>query len=167
MKKPPSSAPGGAPGNRRGSPEAVQKRRLARKLNSLLTESATAAGARSDGRTERRRKRLLKELEEGTRVPAEGLKPIEVLQHVHELLELGESPAALRKVAKVHPRGDIDVDEATELLRELHASYGFHPEAYPFLGLPAEALAAAGIGGEGAAPPSAAPRRGRPPKRAV
>ncbi|MEZ4406006.1 MAG: hypothetical protein R3A52_05975 [Polyangiales bacterium] len=124
--------------NKRGSPEAVAKRRLARKLNRLLTEgSATAAG---DGRTERRRRRLLKELEQGTRDPATGLKPVEVLQRVHELLELGETPAALRKVVKPHPRPAVDVDEARALLREIHAAYGFREEAYAFIGLPDEAL---------------------------
>ncbi len=124
--------------NRRGSPEAVAKRRLARKLNRLLTEgSSTAAG---DGRTERRRRRLLKELEQGARDPGSGLKPVEVLQRVHELLELGETPAALRKVVKPHARPDVDVDEARALLREIHAAYGFREEAYAFIGLPDEAL---------------------------
>jgi hypothetical protein len=156
------AVPAGAP-NRRGSPEAVQKRRLARKLNSLLTRGGTSASP--DGRTERRRRRLLAELAQGTRSPTEGLKPIEVLQHVHDLLELGETVTSLRKVVTVHPRPAIDSAEAKRLLADLQRSYNFRPESYQFLGLAPEALSGAGTGtGPGAAGEPQAPRRGRPPK---
>lgn len=141
--------------NRRGSPEAIEKRRAARKLNRLLTEGS-AGGASRDGRTARRRARLLRELDEGTRDPRAGLKPIEVLQRAHDLLELGETLTALRKVIRVHPRPPVDPEEARALLGEIQAAYGFRPEVYEFLGLPAEVVASSGVAGEGPR------RRGRP-----
>ncbi len=144
--------------NRRGSPEAVEKRRLARRLNQLLTEGSDPS-ALGDGRTERRRQRLLKELEEGTRADPPTLKPIEVLQHAHDLLTLGVPLPAIRKAVRLAPRPAIDPDEARELLAKLQRAYDFRPEAYEFLGLPADVLAAAGLG-EGASPP----KRGRPRK---
>jgi hypothetical protein len=148
-----------APANKRGSPEAVQKRRLARKLNKLLTEGADPAAAR-DGRTERRRQRLLQELEEGTRTQPPTLKPIEILQHAHDLLEMGEGIASLRKVVKVAPRTDLSLDDVKSLLTELQKSYNFRPEVYEFLGFAPETLATLGLG-ENPAPP-ATPRRSRP-----
>lgn len=141
--------------NRRGSPEAVEKRRLARKLNRLLTEGSDPATA-LDGRSERRRQRLLTELEEGTRATPPTLKPIEVLQRAHDLLVLGETMTALRKVVRVPTTPPIDAEEARTLLAALQRAYDFRPEVYEFLGLPAETLADLGA--------SAAPRRGRPRK---
>jgi hypothetical protein len=140
--------------NLRGSPEAVEKRRAARKLNRMLIEGA-AGGVAGDGRTERRRARLLRELEEGTRDPREGLKPIEILQRAHDLLVLGETLTALRKVIRVHPRPPIDPAQARELLAEIQRAYGFRTEVYEFLGLPEDALR--GVSDEPR-------RRGRPPR---
>lgn len=145
------SASGGE--NRRGSPEAVEKRTAARKLNRLLTEGSEGL-ASGDGRTARRRARLLRELEEGTRSPRDGLKPIELLQRAHDLLVLGETVTSLRKVIRVHPRPPIDPAEARELLAQIDAAYGFRPEVYEFLGLPEEALQRT----------NAPRRRGRPAK---
>ncbi len=144
--------------NRRGSPEAVEKRRLARKLNKLLTEGSDPS-ALSDGRTERRRQRLLKELEEGTRAEPPTLKPIEVLQHAHDLLTLGEPIASIRKVVRLPARPTIDPDEARSLLAKLQSAYEFRPEAYEFLGLPPEVMPPA-VRSE--PPPAPKPRRGRP-----
>lgn len=129
------------PANRRGSPEAVAKRKAARKLNRLLLGPTPGA---ADGRTARRRERLLRELAEGTRDATSGLKPIEVLQHVDDLLALGETVASLRKVATVHPR-DVSPEAARALLQELQRSYAFRPEAYQFLGLPEAVLRAADL----------------------
>lgn len=130
------------PANKRGSPEAVAKRKAARKLNRLLLGPAPSAA--TDGRTARRRQRLLQELADGTRDPASGLKPIEVLQHVDDLLGLGETVASLRKVVTVHPR-DVAPDAARALLQELQRTYAFRPEAYQFLGLPDAVLRAADL----------------------
>lgn len=141
----------------RGSPEAIQKRRIARRLNDLLS-GKRVAGQSVDGRTEKRRKRLLAELDKGTRTPGKGLKPIDVLRRVNDLLELGEPLGSIRKVARVRPHPTITIEEAAELLRELHAAYHFRLETYRFLGLPHGALVAAKLA-EGPVP-----RRGRPPK---
>jgi hypothetical protein len=141
--------------NLRGSPEAIEKRRAARKLNRLLTEGSGGASV-GDGRTERRRVRLLRELEEGTRDPREGLKPIEILQRAHDLLELGETLTSLRKVIRVHPRPAVNPAEARALLVEIQTAYGFRAEIFEFLGLPEEVVAAARPEGEGPR------RRGRP-----
>jgi hypothetical protein len=143
----------------RGSPEAIQKRRVARRLNDLML-GRKAVGTRRDGRTEKRRRRLLAELEKGTKNPDKGLKAIDVLRHVHDLLELGEPISSIRKVTRIRPHPEISVEEAVTILRDLHSAYRFRAEVYRFLGLPSEALTAARIAD------SAAPRRGRPPKSA-
>lgn len=146
-----------APDNRRGSPEAVEKRRLARKLNRLLTEGSDAT-AHSDGRTERRKQRLLKELEEGTRADPPTLKPIEVLQHAHDLLALNVPLATVRRAVKVAVRPAVDPDEARALLAKLQEAYDFRPEVYEFLGLPSDVVQLPPAGER------VAPRRGRPRK---
>ncbi|MBI5517478.1 MAG: hypothetical protein HY909_27155 [Deltaproteobacteria bacterium] len=143
------------PQNRRGSPEAVLKRRTARRLNTLLGTDAPRGAL--DGRTERRRARLLRELRDGTREPDGGLKPVEILQHVHDLLELGETVASLEKVVTVHPR-TLDPATARTVLRELQQAYRFRVEAFRFLGLPEAQLTEAELG------EVRPPRRGRPPK---
>src|SRR5581483_1181908 len=104
-----------------------------------------------------RRRRLLKELAEGTRHPTEGMKPIEVLQHVHALLELGETLTSLRKVATVHARDVGDPAQARALVGELQRAYHFRPEAFEFLGLSPEALGR--VAADGTVLPR---RRGRP-----
>ncbi len=127
--------------NRRASPEAVEKRRVARLFNTVL--SGKGSGPVLDGRTEKRRKRLLAELERGMKGRS-ALKPLDVLQRVHELLELGEPLAKLRKVAKV--RVKITEDEAlVDVVRRLHEAYAFRPEAYRFVGVSEDLLRAASV----------------------
>lgn len=140
MPRKPSREP--APKNRRASPEAIAKRRAARAFNDLLDPSGAG---RLDGRTEKRRKRLLAELEAGRRRGSgRELKPVEILARVDELLELGETPAALRKVLK--PRQLPEEPEAlVGVLKRLHQAYGFRPEAYRFLGLDDAVLRSAGV----------------------
>ncbi len=99
----PQPAPDGArarPPNRRGSPEAIEKRRVARVFNDILGGRG-ASSHKLDGRTEKRRQRLLKELEDGKARGSRELKPLDVLQHVQELMDLGEPLSAIRKIAKV------------------------------------------------------------------
>ena len=136
--------------NRRASPEAVEKRRAARLFNKVLLGDA-AAGA-PDGRTERRRRRLLSELAKGTaRGGKRGLKPIDVLSRVSELLALGEPLAALRKACP--PPRPIEVTpEVLEGIRRIHQAYGFPADAYAFVGIDADALRRAGVLGAAAAP---------------
>jgi hypothetical protein len=154
-----AAAPAAAVASGRSSPEAIQKRRVARRLNDLLSGRAVTSSDDRDGRTEKRRQRLLSELAEGTKKGAkESLKPIEILQRVNELLEIGEPMASIRKVARVRGAAALRSENAVEVLREVHAAYGFRPETYRFLGLPHEVLVAAKL-----ADPNA-PRRGRPPK---
>ena len=143
--------------NLRGSPEAVEKRRLARKLNRLLTEGSDAT-ALGDGRTERRKQRLLKELEEGTRAEPPTLKPIEVLQHAHDLLTLNVPLAAIRKVVRLVARPAVDPDEARALLAKLQTAYDFRPEVYEFLGLPSDVVQLRVVAER------SPPKRGRPRK---
>ncbi len=140
-EKRPSKA---APANRRASPDVVKKRRAARHFNELLAE-AGAVGQKLDGRTEKRRKRLLRELGEGkVQSTKRLLKPIDVLVRVQALLDLGEPLASIKKVCKpsrpVPPSRDV-----VEGLKRLHAAYGFHPEAYAFVGLGEAMVAKAGI----------------------
>ncbi|MCK6531890.1 MAG: hypothetical protein L6Q84_02870 [Polyangiaceae bacterium] len=132
------------PINKRGSPEAIAKRRSARAFNELLDP---AGSSRLDGRTEQRRRRLLAELESGkTRGSGRPLKPVDVLSHVTELLELGESAASIRKVCRPRPAPSADA-RLLETLGRLHRAYGFPKEAYAFLGITEEVLKRAGVVG--------------------
>ncbi len=130
------------PQNRRGSPEAIEKRRAARFFNDIL--GGGVARARLDGRTEKRRQRLLTELEAGTGRGGRELKPLDVLQHANELLELGETVSSLRKVAKPRKAHGLGDDVVTAIER-LHSAYSFRPEVYRFVGIDDDTLRAAGV----------------------
>ncbi len=131
------------PANRRGSPEAVEKRKVARMFNDLLGGRGPSS-QKLDGRTEKRRQRLLRELEQGQAHGARELKPLDILQRVQELLELGEPVANIRKVSKV-PKTPVQNEGIVELVKRLHNAYAFRPEAYRFVGISEEALAEAGV----------------------
>lgn len=141
----------------RGSPEAILKRRVARKLNQLFSGKAGESGT-IDGRTQKRRQRLLSELDKGTRKGGKGMKPIDLLQRVNSLLQLGEKVSAIRKVVHSRSVRHLPPDKAVDILREVHNAYHFQSEAYRFLGLPHDTLVDAKL------LPPGAPRRGRPPK---
>jgi hypothetical protein len=133
---------GGKPLNRRGSPEAIEKRRAARLFNDVL--GGRGAGAQKlDGRTEKRRQRLLRELEQGMARSRE-LKPLDVLQHVQELMELGEPLSSIRKVAKVR-KNTVPPESMVEVVGRLHKAYNFRPEAYRFVGVGDDVLRSAGV----------------------
>src|SRR5687767_10969350 len=87
------------PLNKRGSPEAIEKRRVARMFNDVL--GGGGANTKLDGRTAKRRQRLLRELEENQAHGGRELKPLDVLQRVQELLELGEPLSNIKKVRKL------------------------------------------------------------------
>jgi hypothetical protein len=147
--------------NRRASPEAVEKRRAARLFNKAVLGDQHGA---PDGRTERRRRRLLEELASGTaRGGKRELKPIDVLARAAELLSLGEPLASIRKACpRVRPVETTP--EIVEGLRRIHQAYAFPAEVYALVGLDAEALRRAGIGGDPGEPAkpglrSAVPRR--------
>ncbi len=165
--------------SRRGSPEAIEKRRAARRFNDLLSGEARAS--RLDGRTEKKRQRLLEELREGhLRASGKGLKPIDILLRVDELLSLGEPVASIKKALKP-PRPVVTTDEVVDGVKQLHSAYGFRPEAYAFVGIDDATLKRAGVtraplgkgtaaakgvsspkgppGGRRAVPPRAAPSR--------
>ena len=140
MVKAKSSSRGG---NRRGSPEAIEKRRVARMFNELMGGHGSLI-QKLDGRTEKRRQRLLKELEEGHSHGSKDLKPLDVLQRVQELLELGERVSSIRKVCKI-PKSKLTNEGIIELIHRLHNAYGFRPEAYRFIGISDETLGEAGV----------------------
>lgn len=131
------------PANRRGSPEAIEKRKAARIFNDVLGGRGLSAN-KLDGRTEKRRQRLLRELENGTARGARELKPLDVLQHVQELLEMGESLGAIRKVAKVR-KSALPPDSVVDVVERLHKAYEFRPEAYRFVGIGDDVLRSAGV----------------------
>jgi hypothetical protein len=135
--------------NRRGSPEAVEKRRVARQFNTLLAGGGSTG--RRDGRTEKRRARLIKELKDGKSRTGGGLKPLDVILRVQELLTMGETLGSLRKVVKTKFAAD-ESDEVVTLLSRLHKAYGFAPEAYRVVGLGQGVLQKSGILGGGAEP---------------
>ena len=129
--------------NRRGSPEAIEKRKAARLFNDVLGGRGGASN-KLDGRTEKRRQRLLRELEQGTGRGSKELKPLDVLQHVHELLELGETLGSIRKVSRVK-KIPLLGEGVVEVVQRLHKAYGFRPEAYRFVGLDDDVLKTAGV----------------------
>jgi hypothetical protein len=155
MAKTPRSAP--KPPNRRGSPEAIEKRRVARLFNDILGGRGSGAH-KHDGRTEKRRQRLLRELEAGKVRGSREMKPLDVLQRVHELMELGEPLSSIRKVAKVR-RTTVPAESMVEVVSRLHKAYGFRPECYRFVGVGDEVLRSAGVVG------ADSPRRARLRKR--
>ena len=132
----------GRPANRRGSPEAIEKRRAARMFNDVL--GGGSAGAKLDGRTEKRRQRLMKELEAGTARGARELKPLDVLQRVQELMDLGEPLSSIRKVAKVR-KVSIPPESMVEIVGRLQRAYAFRPEVYRFVGIGEDVLMSAGV----------------------
>jgi len=117
----------------RGSAEAIEKRRVARQLNTLFGANGSQAG-KLDGRTEKRRQRLLKELKEGKR--GQPLKPIEIITHASELLDMGETLASIRKnglkANKIELEGQ---EEKVEAVRRAQEAYQFHPEVWKLLGI--------------------------------
>lgn len=113
----------------RGSAEAIEKRKVARQLNAVL--SGESKKARLDGRTEKRRQRLIDELKEGK--GGKPLKPIEVVDHTNQLLEIGETIATLRKQG-VKPR-KTDADGIRDVIERAQKAYGFHPDAWRMLGV--------------------------------
>ncbi len=147
------------PPNRRGSPEAIEKRRVARLFNDIL--GGRRAGAHThDGRTEKRRQRLMRELESGKVRGARELKPLDVLQRVNELLDLGEPMSSIRKVTRVR-RTAVPAESMVEVVSRLHRAYGFRPECYRFVGVTEDVLRSAGVlGGD-------APRKARTRRRAA
>lgn len=131
------------PPNRRGSPEAIEKRRVARVFNDILGGRGAAAH-KLDGRTEKRRQRLLKELEAGKARGSRELKPLDVLQRVQELMDLGEPLSSIRKVAKVR-KSALPVESIVGVVERLHRAYSFRPEVYRFVGIGEDVLREAGV----------------------
>ena len=131
------------PANRRGSPEAIEKRRVARLFNDILGGRGAGA-AKRDGRTEKRRQRLMRELESGKVRGAREMKPLDVLQRVHELMELGEPLSSIRKVTKVR-KHTVPPESIVEVVSRLHKAYGFRPECYRFVGVGDDVLRSAGV----------------------
>jgi hypothetical protein len=147
--------------NLRGSPEAVEKRRAARLFNKVLL--GEAGGGAGDGRTERRRRRLLTELARGTaRGGKRGLKPIDVLTRVQELLALGEPLASIQRACPP-PRPVEVTPEVLEGLRRIHQAYGFPVDAYAFVGIERDTLRRAGVPAEPLAPTDRLPPGSAPP----
>ncbi len=122
----------------RGSAEAIEKRRVARQLNTLFGATGSQSG-KLDGRTEKRRQRLLKELKEGKR--GQALKPIEIITHASELLDMGETLATIRKNGLKANRIELDgQDEKADAVRRAQEAYQFHPEVWKLLGIDLEEL---------------------------
>lgn len=147
------------PQNRRGSPEAIEKRRVARLFNDILGGRGAGAHKR-DGRTEKRRQRLMRELESGKSRGTRELKPIDILQHVNDLLSLGEPLSSIRKVAKVR-KSAVPPESVVEVVTRLHKAYGFRSECYRFVGVGDDVLRSAGV------LHTETPRRGRARRRAA
>lgn len=143
--------------NRRGSPEAIEKRRVARVFNDILGGHGSSS-QKLDGRTEKRRQRLLKELEAGKARGARELKPLDVLQRVQELMDLGEPLSSIRKVTKVKKTA-VSPESIVGVVERLHRAYSFRPEVYRFVGIGEEVLREAGVLAE-------AGKRARPRARA-
>ncbi|MEY4513393.1 MAG: hypothetical protein RLZZ450_5515 [Pseudomonadota bacterium] len=117
----------------RGSAEAIEKRRVARQLNTLFGGANNQPG-KLDGRTEKRRQRLLKELKDGR--AGQALKPIEIIAHANELLEMGETLTGIRKNGVKTPKLEFDgTSERVETVLRAQEAYGFRPEVWKLLGI--------------------------------
>lgn len=136
-------SPRRAPANRRGSPEAIEKRRVARVFNDILGGHGSSS-AKLDGRTEKRRQRLLRELEAGKARGSKELKPLDILQRVQELMDLGEPLSSIRKVTKVK-KSAVAPDAIVGVVERLHRAYSFRPEVYRFVGIGEDVLREAGV----------------------
>jgi hypothetical protein len=87
----------------------------------------------------------LEELSSGaTRGGKRKLKPIEVLCRVQQLLQLGDTLAAVRKACH-RPRPVEATPQLIEGIRRIHEAYGFPPEAYAFVGVDDTTLRRAGV----------------------
>ncbi len=108
---------------------------VARAFNKMFKAYGSRVG---DGRTRRKLTRLLAEFEESSK---RGMKPVEILSRVAELMELGET---VQSLSKLHPLPrPRKLDAATAgLVLEMDANYGFPAGAYLFLGIEAEGLVA-------------------------
>ncbi|MGF1465907.1 MAG: hypothetical protein ACFCGT_07215 [Sandaracinaceae bacterium] len=129
------SSNGPARASRRGSPEAIEKRRAARALNAIF--AGRQEGPQGlDGRTEKRRQRLVAELKEGKSAKGEPLQPVEQLQHVDDLMEIGETVASLRKQGVKFPRTRVaELRGADDLIEQVQEAYDFRAEAWRILGV--------------------------------
>ena len=126
---------GAAKASRRGSPEAIEKRRAARALNAIFVGRQEGPQG-LDGRTEKRRKRLVAELKEGKSAKGEALQPVEQLQHVNDLMEIGETVATLRKQGVRFPRTRVpELKGADDLIAQVQEAYSFRDEAWRILGV--------------------------------
>jgi len=148
-------------GGGRGSAEAIEKRRVARQLNALILGGGDTDKPKLDGRTEKRRKRLIKELKEGR--SGKGLKPIDVVLHTNELLEIGETLGSIKKqgvkVQKIDPTPEVQ-----ETISRAQKAYGFRIDAWKMLGLVVDAEGNVGVktrAPRGSAPKKAAKKKAK------
>jgi hypothetical protein len=158
-ERPPGRAPSAERSpNRRGSPEAIEKRRVARVFNDILGGHGSAS-QKLDGRTEKRRQRLLRELEAGKARGSRELKPLDILQRVQELMDLGEPLSSIRKVTKVK-KSAVSPEAIVGVVERLHRAYSFRPEVYRFVGIGEEVLREAGVLAEAGKRGRSRPRAG-------
>ncbi len=74
------------------------------------------------------------------------MKPVDVLQHAAELLDLGETLASLRKVARYDRMFQtVPEDGLLAALTNLQSAYRFRVEVYRFVGIEERVLERAGI----------------------
>lgn len=141
---------------KRGSPEAIAKRRVARALNRLFEEGGS--GTALDGRTLKRKKRLIKELKEGK--GNKPLKALEVLGHVTELLQLGETLTSVRKMKPKLPPTPPLTEESIAIYAETQKRYGFDPKAWKLLGIDLARITGEKKGGRGGKKKTSRKKRG-------
>lgn len=146
----------------RGSKEAIEKRRVARQLNSILMGGPKKQAL--DGRTEKRRQRLIRELKEGRN--GKPLKPHDVLQRTHDLLQIGETLASLRKQGVKPQRVEFD-DEALDLVRRHAKAFNFDPRVWRMLGLQVDADGNVVRAAKGRSAPAKKKATKRPTKKAT
>ncbi len=136
---------------------AAKKRSIARRYNDALAGRSPKV-KRLDQRVARKLRRYRNELKKNSTGGGKQLSALEVAKRVHALLENGDRITDIRKLSK--PRQyEYHEDKMVALLAEMHAVYGFCPEAYRFAGVRNETLVGAGVLKE------LPPRRGPRPKK--
>lgn len=121
----------------------AKKRSIARRFNDALSARAVKK-ASIDLRSARKLERYRRELETGESA-GKPLSPIEVALRVNTLLDAGDGLGEINKISRWRPVEQYDEESTVAVLREMHTSYGFRPEAYRFVGIRYETLLAAGV----------------------
>jgi hypothetical protein len=123
--------------------EASRRRSIARRFNDALSVKAPSKPV-ADPRSTRRLDRFRDEVVDGMSA-GKVLSPFEVALRVDALLEAGDDLGELREKTTWKPVTQYDDETMVSVLREMHSTFKFVPEAYTFVGIKRATLVEAGV----------------------